>query len=46
VCGIVKEKVYKRNPHNLEELKNNILREISTIPGEELQRVNYNLFPR
>ena len=46
VCGIVKEKLYKRNPQTLEELKNDIRRDISTIPMEELPRVNYKLFRR
>jgi len=34
--GSLKEKVYKTNPHSLEELKYNIRRDISTISGEEL----------
>jgi hypothetical protein len=32
--------VFKTNPRILEELNNNIRREISTISGQELQRVN------
>jgi len=35
-----KDKLYKTNPHGLEELRNNIRREILTISGQELQRVN------
>jgi hypothetical protein len=34
---ILKDKVYKTNPHTLEGVRNNIRREISTISGEELQ---------
>jgi len=30
--------------HTVEELRNNIQREISTILGEELQRVNNDVF--
>jgi hypothetical protein len=36
--GSLKEKAYKR-PHTLEELRYNIRREISTISGEEFQKV-------
>jgi hypothetical protein len=36
----LKEKVYKTNPHTLEELRNNIHCETSAISGEELQRAN------
>jgi hypothetical protein len=42
--GSLKDKVCKTNPHTVEELRNNIRREISTVSGEELQRVNNNLF--
>jgi hypothetical protein len=44
--GSLEDKVYKRNPHTLEELRNNIRREAATISGEELQRVNNNAFRR
>jgi len=37
--GSLKDIVYKTNPHNLEQLKNNC-REISTISGQEFQGVN------
>jgi hypothetical protein len=36
--------VYKTDPHTLEELRNNIRPEVSTIPGENPQRVNNNTF--
>jgi hypothetical protein len=42
--GSSKVKVFKRNPRPLEELSNNIRRELSTVSGEELQRVNNVLF--
>jgi hypothetical protein len=42
----LKDKVYKRNPHTLEELRNNISREISAISREELKIVNINVFCR
>jgi len=32
--------MYNTNLHNLKELRNNICREISTISGQEVQRVN------
>jgi len=38
----LEDKLYKTNPHNLEELRN-IRHEISTISGHEVHRVN-NLF--
>jgi hypothetical protein len=38
--GQFKRQAYKTNPHTLEELRNNICREISTISREKLQRVN------
>jgi hypothetical protein len=41
--GILKDKLYKTNPHTLEELKNNIHRENSTISKQEHQKVN-NVF--
>jgi hypothetical protein len=50
-CGFylwlsLKYKVYKRNPHTLEEQRNNIHHKISTISGEELLRVNTNMLHR
>jgi hypothetical protein len=44
--GILKAKVYKTNPHTLEELRNNICYKISAISREELHRVNTNMFCR
>jgi hypothetical protein len=41
--GCLKDKVYNSNPL-MEELKENIPREISNITAEQLQRVNQNLF--
>ena len=38
--GRLKDNVYTTNPHTLEELRYHIRRQISTIAGEELQRVN------
>jgi inhibitor of nuclear factor kappa-B kinase subunit alpha len=35
--GNLKQKVYKTNPHTIEELKENIRNEVSTIPPGELQ---------
>jgi hypothetical protein len=43
--GCLKEKVYNSNPR-MEELKENICREIENIPAEQLQRVKQNLFWR
>jgi hypothetical protein len=45
LCGSLKDKMYKTNPHTLKELRNNIHHEISTISGEKLQR-NTNMFYR
>jgi hypothetical protein len=42
----LKDKLYKTNPHTLEELSYKIRREISKISGEEFQRVKNNSFPR
>jgi hypothetical protein len=42
--GSLKGKVYKTNPHTLEETRHNFRRQISTVSGEELQRVNKNVF--
>ncbi|KAJ9575347.1 hypothetical protein L9F63_025702, partial [Diploptera punctata] len=44
--GSLKDKVYKTNPHTLEELKNNIRNEIRNLTVPELQRVNLNVFTR
>jgi hypothetical protein len=44
--GSLKDKVYKTNPHTLEELRNNIHHGISAISGEELHRVKTNMFCR
>jgi hypothetical protein len=41
--GYLKDKVYNSNPQ-MEELKENIYREIANIPAEQLRRVNKNLF--
>jgi hypothetical protein len=38
--------VYKTNPNTLEELRNNTCCKILAISGEELQRVNDNVFCR
>jgi hypothetical protein len=43
-CDCLKDKVYSSNPRTEEKLKENILREISKIPAEHLQKVNQNLF--
>jgi RNA polymerase-binding transcription factor DksA len=40
----LKDKVYSNNPRTEEELKENIHKEISNIPGGHLQKVNQNLF--
>jgi hypothetical protein len=42
--GCVNDKVYSSNPCTEEGLKENICREISNIPAENLQKVNQNLF--
>jgi hypothetical protein len=44
--GSLEDKVYKKIPHTPEELRNIICLEISAISGEELHRVNTNLFRR
>ena len=44
--GNLKNKVYQNNPHTLEELKDNIIREITAIPDKELMRVNSNFLQR
>jgi hypothetical protein len=43
--GCLKDRVYNINPR-VEELKENIHREIANISAEQLQRVNQNLFCR
>jgi hypothetical protein len=43
--GCLKDKAYSSNPR-MEGLKENIRREISNIPAENLQKVNQNLFRR
>jgi hypothetical protein len=42
----LKDKTYKTNPHILEQPKNNVRPEISAITGEELHRVDSNVFRR
>jgi hypothetical protein len=42
--GCLKDKAYSSNPRTVEELKENIRREISNIPAENFQKVNQNLF--
>jgi hypothetical protein len=42
----LKDKVYESDTHTLEELRNNIRREMARIPGEGLQRVNNIVFRR
>jgi hypothetical protein len=44
--GNLKDKMYKTNPHTLEEPKNKIHHEISAISMEELQTVNTRVFCR
>ncbi|KAJ4452286.1 hypothetical protein ANN_03805 [Periplaneta americana] len=44
--GTLKDKVYASNPHTLQELKDNITREIQAISQHELLRVNQNCFRR
>jgi hypothetical protein len=39
----LKDKVYKTNPHILEELRKSIYHKISAISKEECQRVNINV---
>jgi hypothetical protein len=43
--GRLKDNVYDNNP-STEELKENICREITNIPGEQLKKVNQNLLSR
>jgi len=40
------DNVYKTNPHTLDEPKHNMRLQISTIIGEEPQRVNNKMFCR
>ena len=44
--SILKNAVYKTNPHTLEELKRNIRDEINNINRGELQRVMGNFIKR
>jgi hypothetical protein len=44
--GNLKQKVYKTNPHTIEEQKENIRNEVSAISPGELQRVITNLVRR
>ena len=44
--GKPKNKMCENNPHTLEGLKDNIRREITAIPDEELMRVNRNFLQR
>jgi hypothetical protein len=46
VWGSVIEEACKTNPHTLDELRNSIRREISTIAREELGIVTDNVFLR
>ena len=44
--GMLKNKVYKTNPHTLNELKENIQTTIRSIMVEELVHVNNNFLKR
>jgi hypothetical protein len=44
--GNLEQKVYKTNPHTIEELKENVRNEVSAISPGELQRVITNLVRR
>ncbi|PSN47121.1 hypothetical protein C0J52_14489, partial [Blattella germanica] len=44
--GSLKSRVYRNNPHTLEELKNHIRDEIELINENELQRLFNNLIKR
>lgn len=44
--GALKEKVYRSNPHTLDELKTNIRQEIAAISQRELQKVINNFLSR
>jgi hypothetical protein len=46
LCESSRDNMYKTNPHTLDALRNNNHHEISAISGEELQRVNNNVFRR
>ena len=41
--GTLKQKVYANNPHNLDQLKENITNAIRKITREELQAVSANI---
>ena len=44
--GTLKQKVYANNPHNLDQLKENITNAIRRITREELQAVSANVVER
>jgi hypothetical protein len=44
--GLLKENVYKNNPHTLEELKQNVELYISNVTAETLHRVVSNMRKR
>ena len=44
--GTLKQKVYANNPHNLDQLKENITNAIRRITREELQAVSANVVKR
>ena len=44
--GTIKEKVYENNPHNLDQLKENITNTIRRITREELRAVSANVVKR
>lgn len=44
--GTLKNRVYRNNPHSVDELKNSIRTEILKITEEELKRVNANFIKR
>ena len=44
--GTLKQKVYANNPHNLDQLKENIMNAIRRITREELQAVSANVVKR
>ena len=44
--GTLKNRVYRNNPHSIDELKDNIRAELGRITEEELLRVNQNFIKR
>ena len=46
LCRTLKQKVYANNPHNLDQLKENITNAIRRITREELQAVSANVVKR